>query len=237
MVFYSEDKLKITFNYNLDIYIELMRCVQQFLSNMEEVFEPALTTETKEFTFSHLMFPNRSIEKGHIVADTGYFSLYISSVNRTFIKTLEGALKSCSEFRIQNQRVIVSNISVIKEPQFSEEMKFRMLSPALFAVRRGRKVIFLKPGDKAFSSVFEEKLLEAWSMIYKSSCEGRVKITLDEEYMKKANVTKLLNIDGVNYRTILAPFSLSGSVDLIRFAYRNGIGDKNRFGLGMIDTV
>jgi CRISPR/Cas system endoribonuclease Cas6 (RAMP superfamily) len=79
--------------------------------------------------------------------------------------------------------------------------------------------------------------VEKYNTLYRASFSRKdIVFRLDQDYRERGkNLTRLLTIRNINYRTIFSPFFLEGEEKLIKFAYNNGIGDKTHYGLGMFE--
>ncbi|MCP5107267.1 MAG: CRISPR-associated endoribonuclease Cas6 [bacterium] len=235
----SRPSISIPIDYNYNIYLGLRKILLDFLSsNKPKLFNKYKKT-FPEFTFSQLMIPDRKIELGFIEITGRYLSFYLSSIDDTFIEFLSKAVTHCGEISIHNKKFKLTKIEFQEEPEFSERMKFRMLSPLLLAKPAGGKPVFVRPGDSDLDKIFSSRLVEKYNTLYRTAYTNKqLKIELDQDYLeRKKNLTRLLTIRNINYKTIFAPFYLNGETDLIKFAYHNGIGDKTHYGLGMIELI
>jgi CRISPR-associated endoribonuclease Cas6 len=192
-----------------------------------------------DFTFSQLMIPERKIELGFIEITGAYLSFFVSSMDDDFIQYLAKAINQVGEFPIHNKIFKLKKIEVVEPPEFVPEMNFRMLSPLLLVKLKANQAVFVRPGDSDLGEIFSSRLAANYNTLFKTNYSSKdIHIQLDQGYVeRKKNLTRLLTIRNINYKTIFAPFTLRGAVDLIKFAYDNGIGDKTQFGLGMIEAV
>jgi CRISPR-associated endoribonuclease Cas6 len=190
-----------------------------------------------EFTFSQLMIPDRKIELGFVEITGKYLSFFLSSVDTTFMEYLVKAVNFAGEFVVHEKKFPLKKVEVLEEPEFSSGMKFRMLSPLLLIKTEGKTVTFIRPDDGDLGEVFGSRLVEKYNTLYRASFTNKdIAIRLDQDYLeRRKNLTRLLTIRNINYKTIFSPFFLDGEEELIRFAYNNGIGDKTHYGLGMFE--
>jgi CRISPR-associated endoribonuclease Cas6 len=235
----SQPPVSIPIEYNYNIYLGLRKLVLEFVT----AYKPKLFGKYKKafpvFTFSQLMIPERKIELGFIEITGSFFSFYVSSLDDTFMEYLVKAINKAGEFSVHNRSFKLKKVEVVDLPEFLPEMKFRMLSPLLLIKVDDRKPVFVRPGDADLNDIFSSQLVEKYNTLYTTAFTPKqIKMELDQEYLeRKKNLTRLLTIRNINYKTIFSPFNLKGEVELIKFAYINGIGAKTHYGLGMIDTI
>lgn len=235
----SLSPVSIPIEYNYNIYLGLRKLLFDFVGT----HKPKLYNKYKKifpgFTFSQLMIPKRNIEYGFIEITGAYLSFFVSSMDDTFMEYLTKAVNHAGEFSVHNKTFKLKKIEVVEDPEFSTEMKFRMLSPLLLIKEIDGKAVFVRPEDGDLDDIFSRHLADKYNTLYKTGYTGnQIKFELDQDYLeRRKSLTRLLTIRNINYKTILAPFHLTGEVDLIKFAYTNGIGDKTHYGLGMIDLV
>jgi CRISPR-associated endoribonuclease Cas6 len=235
----SQPFISIPIDYNYNIYITLRRILFDYLSAAKPKLFNRYKKAFPDFTFSQLMIPERKVELGFIEITGSYLSFYVSSGDDTFMEYLAKAVNQVGEFPVHNKIFKLKKIEVIEPPEFLPEMKFRMLSPLLLVRLKGDKVVFVRPEDSDLDDIFSSRLAARYNDLFKGNYAGKdIKIRLDQGYVeRKKSLTRLLTIRNINFKTIFAPFTLKGAVDLIAFAYHNGIGEKTHFGLGMIEAL
>lgn len=235
----SQPPVSIPIEYNYNIYLGLRKILFDFIGTNKPKLFNRYKKMFPDFTFSQLMIPDRNIEYGFIEITGTYLSFFVSSIDDTFMEYLVKALNHAGEFSVHNKPFKIKKIEVVEDPEFSEEMKFRMLSPLLLIKEADGKVVFVRPEDSDLDDIFSRYLVERYNTLFRTGYESKqIKFELDQDYLeRRKSLTRLLTIRNINYKTILAPFRLKGDVDLIKFAYTNGIGTKTNYGLGMIDVV
>ena len=67
--------------------------------------------------------------------------------------------------------------------------------------------------------------------------DDRLELVFDADYLARSphGGTKLTTFKGIHIRGVLAPFTLTGSEELMRVAWDCGLGEKNSAGFGMIE--
>ncbi len=235
----ARNDISIPIEYHYNIYLNLRKTVLQYL----ETRKPKLFGRYKKsfpgFTFSQLMIPERDVIDGFIKILGNYLSLYISSEDDQLIELIVRALSNSPQFTIFKIPFQLKKIEVIEEPQFQPQMKFKMLSPLLLIKTDQSAVHFVKPGDSDLSQIFASHLVSQYNRFFGTSfLPSQIQLQLDQGYIeRKKVVTRMMSIRNIHYRTIFCPIELKGETQLISFAYRNGIGEKTSFGLGMIDVL
>lgn len=235
----SQSRASIPIEYNYNIYLGIRKLVLDFVTANKPKLFGKYKKAFPDFTFSQLMIPDRKIELGFIEITGTYFSFFISSVDDTFMEYLVKALNHAGAFSVHNREFKLKKVEVVDAPEFLPEMKFRMLSPLLLIKEEDRKAVFVRPDDGDLNDVFSRQLVEKYNTLYRTAFTPKqIKFELDQEYLeRRKSLTRLLTIRNIHYKTIFSPFHLKGEVELIKFAYMNGIGAKTHYGLGMIDTV
>jgi len=235
----AERNISIPIEYNYNVYLNLRKTLFEYLKTAKPKLFPKYKRDFPNFTFSQLMIPERIIETGYIHIKGNFFALWISSDDDEFIEYLVKAINHQNSFSIYSHQFKLKKIDMIEEPTFKTAMNFKMLSPMLLAISENEKTRFLRPTDSDLSNVFGAQLILNFNDFYKSKLQpSDITFIPNQDYMeRKKNLTKLITVREVHYKTIFCPFTLSGDKELIRFAWRNGIGIKTNYGFGMIDVV
>ncbi len=227
--------LKLPIEYNFEIYGLLKSRVIDFLKKNKPKVSKRFEKELPDFTFSQLMIPQRSLEYGFIIIKSDYMSLFVSSFSKDFIEYVYQSFNYFKEIRIYDNNIRVRNVEIVNTPEFESDMRFKMLSPSVFIKRTGNKIKFVKPFDSELNDIFRKSIeikLEKYDMVFD---DFNINIGIDQQYAEKNRVlTKLINVNNVNYRAIYSPITLSGNSDLIKFCYESGIGFNTFYGFGML---
>ncbi len=237
--FNSEIGISIPFDYNYNVYLNLRKTLFEYLNINKPKFLTKYKNNFPNFTFSQLMIPKREIEPGFVKIVSNYFSIFLSSVDDKFIEFLIKALYSKKKFPIFNKTFEIRKIDIMEEPDFASPMKFKMLSPLFLAKQEYKKVTFIRAEDSELNECFGIELIKNRLNYFNDKLDPNgIKITIDQGYLeKKRKTSRFFTIRNINYKTILAPFFLEGDIELIKFAYENGIGSKTHYGFGMIAPV
>jgi CRISPR-associated endoribonuclease Cas6 len=231
--------VSIPIEYNYNIYLNTRKTLFDYLQTNKPKLFSRYKKSFPDFTFSQLMIPERKIETGFIQILGNFFSIYFSSVDDTFVEYLVKAFNLQKSFQVYNHAFQLKKIEILDEPVFEPEMRFKMLSPLLLISVKDGKPYFMRPGDIDLSDVFASMLVKEYNKTYNAGFQpSQIRLILDQDYVERKKViTRFVTIRNINYKTIFCPITLKGEPDLTRFAYRNGIGDKTNYGLGMIETL
>lgn len=235
----SEIGVSIPFDYNYNIYLNFRKILFEYLNTNKPKYLSKYKNNFPNFTFSQLMIPKREVEPGFIKITSDYFSIFLSSVDNKFIEFMMKALYAKKEFFIFNNTFKIRKIDIMEEPELTSPMKFKMLSPLFLAKKNGAKVRFIRAEDTDLNECFGLELIKNRKNYFNNILDPNdIRITIDQNYIeKKKRTSRFFTIRNVNYKTILAPFFLEGNIELIKFAYENGIGSKTSYGFGMIEPV
>lgn len=148
-------------------------------------------------------------------------------------------------------KFIVNQVETLAEPEFTSETKFVCLAPIVASAKhehRGKETsYYIRPDDPQLGEAIRKNLVQKFQTIYHHAPnDEKLVLIFDENYLQRKGgydkISKLITIkEGDEAETqikcFIAPFTLNGSVELIRAAYDCGIGEKNSLGFGMIEVV
>jgi CRISPR-associated endoribonuclease Cas6 len=246
----AENDVPIPIEYNYNIYLNLRKTLFEYIQPNKPKLSNKYHKKFPNFTFSQLQIPEREVEPGFIRVMGNFLALQVSSADDVFIEYLVKAINTQTFFQIYTHRFPLKKIEILQEPDFSDRMKFKMLSPMMLIQVEDNIPRYVRPDDTDLGDVFSDCLIKAYRLQNGRRWKGEddtgdinvssrdIKFQLDQEYVeRKSTLTKLYTIRNVHYKTIFSPFFLAGKTELIKFAYHNGIGEKNHYGFGMIETV
>jgi CRISPR-associated endoribonuclease Cas6 len=163
--------------------------------------------------------------------------LVVSSPDKEFITTFAEGLLSSPSFTLMRRRFIVESLEVMASPQLGNKEVLRTLSPILVRTLREedgeKKEWELYPSDGKFYDNLHRNLVERYTAFYdEPPLEDIFEVTriLD---VKPKRVT----IDGTPRRCTHMTFELNASIELMRFAYDAGLGERQGMGFGCVDVV
>jgi len=212
----------------------------------------------KLFTFSHLFFSPKAIPD--------HFSLKIDRHSTTSLIIASPMLGDFVQHFVvglfSRQRITIGNglhqatfaieqVEALAEPAFTSPMRFKALSPIVLTTaidtEQGKKTYYYRPFDEGLAEAVRLSLVKKFETVYGRKPEdASLDFQLDQEYIRRKGsaegVSKLIHIregqpDETRVKGFLAPFTLSGSVELMRAAWECGIGDKCSMGFGCVEVV
>jgi CRISPR-associated endoribonuclease Cas6 len=245
------EKTSIPLNYNHAVSAMIYKTVAESSPEFaEELHERGFMSENRQFklfTFSRIetkaAFVDRSASR--IVLNNPYVNLQVSSPVAEFLNNFVRGLFARQSFRIDKAEFVLADSETLDEPEFSEEMHFRALSPITEAVRnKENKIEYLTPKDD-WSELITRNLRRKYEAFYGVSLRNAdVELIWDKNYFadernykRAAKLIALPNKNNprepIKVRGWLAPFTLRGNVALIKLGFETGFGNKNSMGFGM----
>ncbi|NOZ60495.1 MAG: CRISPR-associated endoribonuclease Cas6 [Calditrichaeota bacterium] len=211
----------------------------------------------KLFVFSKLYIPGVKSRNGALIArNFTPCTLHIESpMLQDFVQNFVIGLFSSQEISINSQygsaKFAVQQVETVPEPEFSEEMKFKCLSPIVVSTARKKEgqiqEHYYRPLEPDLSEAIRKNLISKYETLYHRHPENdSLTFALDEHYLRRRGgeekLSKLIKIkEGMAEETRIkafeCPFYLKGSTELMKVAYECGIGQKNSMGFGMVDVV
>ena len=168
---------------------------------------------------------------------------YVSSPQEDFLGNFAASLMDEGRLRIGSQFFPVLDVEIPQIPSFSQEMKFRCLSPITMSTRREREgklvMHYCLPDEPEFSELVRQNLIRKHEAIYGyKPNDDEFSMEFDQEYInrRKGKITRLIRYKDVDIRGVLCPFYARGSPELMFVGYECGFGDKNGAGFGMVEV-
>lgn len=235
--------IDINYNYYLSslIYNKLRESSKEYSTFLHETGYENGKRNYKMFTFSMLKPDKYEIQGQNFILE-GKVVFYISSPMKEFLMYFVNSLTINPVVKINNGIFNVINLEAIIEPVYTNNMKFRCLSPvavstAYLTEKSKLKKIDLYIEDKKFAENLKSNVISKYRILNNrepQNTEFNVIFTDIEKYKRG----KLINYkDNIKIKGYLAPLEISGNPELIETAYECGLGDRNSLGLGMIEVV
>ena len=230
----GKNNFKIPFNYN---HI-LSSIIYKKIDDLDLAYELHASNSFKFFNFSQLNIPNRKIMKDGIISKNGSFSFYLSSPNDLLIKNIVNGFVEDLEIKFRNEKLIVEKIEALKNPDFNEKSDFKTISPIIIRdVNDENKRIDLAPSDKFFKGI-ENNLIKKYCIFNEiESANEKIKVYSEMANVKRKRITIPKGPNTTYHRAYMMDLILEGDIDLIKFAYDVGLGEKNSMGFGMIKYI
>ncbi|NIR47109.1 CRISPR-associated endoribonuclease Cas6 [candidate division KSB1 bacterium] len=134
-------------------------------------------------------------------------------------------------------------METVLEPRFSDEMTFSLLSPMVVSADSDthRTAYYIRPEETdAFSEGVRKNLMFKYQTLRgKPPDSDTFRLAFDRDYInkKQGRISKLIRIRDTQVKAVLAPFTVTGSKELIWLGYECGFGEKNSMGFGMAKAV
>lgn len=230
----AKNNFKVPFSYN---HI-LSSIIYNKIADLDLAHELHTSNSFKFFNFSQLNIPKRKMVEDGIISINGRLNFYLSSPNDILIKNLVDGFVDDLEITFKNEKLIVEKIEALRTPDFSEKSEFKTLSPInIRDINEENKRIDLAPSDKFFRGI-ESNLIKKYCTFHNlESTDKKIKVYSEMANVKRKRITIPKGPNTTYHRAYMMDLILEGDVDLIRFAYDVGLGEKNSMGFGMIKYV
>jgi CRISPR-associated endoribonuclease Cas6 len=203
------------------------------------------TKRMKLFVFSKLRVPKnrRRVEGSNLRLYPGRIEWLLSSPREDFLRhSATGLLSAGSRLLVGQVGLTITGVEALPTPEFSETVRFRCLTSIVASqtLSDGR-TYYLRPKDEAaFSEAVRRNLLHKYLLLSGGAApeEDRLRLTFDADYLSnpKHRGTQKVCIKGIEVVGAFAPFTLTGSIELMRVAWECGLGEKNSAGFGMVEV-
>lgn len=194
----------------------------------------------KLFTFSWLRGTRRVVEGDMLRFAPGPLEWQVASPVEDFLTNIAKGLLSAGTLRVGQTLLSITQIETLPAPALPETTAFTCLSPIVAALPLpDGRTRYLRPSDgNAFSEAVRRNLLRKHRLLHGETPEDDCfNLTFDPLYLARTGGgTKLITFKGIHVVGAFAPFTLSGSVELMRVGYEAGFGEKNAAGFGMVET-
>ena len=125
----------------------------------------------RNFVFSHLMVPDRRIEGDRLVIQSQRIGLIFSTIPDESIAPQVAEVFQGNHFllgdRISQVPFLVEKVELLPEPEFTDKMTFKTLSPLHLTMKmQGRKnELFLSPETSGYARFFYENLHQKYKTL------------------------------------------------------------------------
>lgn len=212
----------------------------------------------KLFTFSRLLIRPRAVVLGDRLRLGRHhdISLYISSpMIEDFFQHLVVGLFQDQTIEVANGgargKLFVEEVRVCPVPEFTSRQKFKALSPIVVTktieTKNGLGKHYVRPDEADLSDLLRQSLIRKHMTIHATPPADReLSVHIDADYLKRKGgaektMTLVLIKQGqagqTNIKGFLAPFTLTGSTELMTTAWEAGLGDQCSLGFGCVEVV
>lgn len=244
----KEERASIPLNYNYGvsalIYKTIADSSPEFAQKLHEKGFAVGEKTFKLFTFSRIETKHAFVDfkSKRIFLNNPFIKLQVSSPISAFLQNFVFGTFTKKSFQIEKAEFALDSAETIDEPEITEEMNFRALSPITQSIRNEKsETVYLLPKDD-WSEFITRNLQRKYEALYgKPLSDAKVEWKWSEEYFvdqknyKRAE--KLIDIKGIKVRGWLAPFSIKGDKQLIKLGLETGFGNKNSQGFGMVESI
>lgn len=199
----------------------------------------------KLFCYSNLRVADRKrrrLEGDRLWIAPGMVEWYVASPVESFMNHFASGLLAQGEIRVGPARFCIAGVEALQTPAFGEVARFTCLTPVVASLPdlERKTARYLRPWEgEAFSAAVRGNLLRR----YRLACGGvpaddRLELRFDAGYLARDRHggTKKVSYKGIEVVGALAPFTLSGSAELMKLAWEGGLGEKNSAGFGMVEV-
>lgn len=196
----------------------------------------------KFFTFSNLIFSKFEVTKEGFNSIDGTVNFQISSPDSKLLrKIINGFIKN-NQVTINGNEFTMINIVMQKEPEFTEKMEFRTMSPIVVnsykQINGEMRKWDLSPDDENFFPFIERNLIKKYNQFFNEELtQDSIKVSSNMKNVKKKRVMLKRNKSQQHYVCYMMDIILEGDPRVIKFAYDCGLSNKNSMGFGMIKPV
>ena len=248
----DQPRASLPLNYNHAvaslIYGILSHASVDFASKLHDSGYESGGRRFKLFTFSRLIPFRSHVRGGRLILDDPKVELLITSPVPEFIETFVAGLFQSETFRIDRTDFHLSQAETIEPPEFSGCMSFRAVSPITETVREpGEKqprFLSVADPDQLWSEVLGRNLVRKYVALHgREPSDPRFEWAWDRNYIRQyeergKRCSALVSISSggqeIKVRGWLAPFTVTGSIELIRLGFEAGFGARNSMGFGMV---
>ncbi len=191
------------------------------------------------FVYSSLIGEHKYESGKHIFE--GPVRLEFSSPVNDFCMAVASRILNTPVHHIGNQDVKIKSIMSLEEPEFKSPMYFEAASPITVhktvMENEKRKTVYFTPFEKEFSEYIKNNLLRKYEAFTGKSVSNpnfnveAVKVEPRDQkiLMYEKNQNRPFVIKGWT-----GTYKLEGDIELIKFAYRSGLGARNSQGFGFL---
>ena len=234
----KKNRLKIPFNYNHIV----SAIVYNKIYDLELAQKIHSSQSYKFFTFSNLHIYKFRLLKDGLLSQNGVIDFIISSPDDYLIKSLvEGFLEDLTVNFI-GEELLVQKVELLAVPNFEEKVKVKTLSPVIVRTKKEvdgeLKTWDLPPSKEQFYTNLENNLLSKYKEFNKlEETDKKITISSEMRHVKAKRISIDKGEQETFHRAYLMDLVLEGDLDLIKFAYDSGLGEKNALGFGMVEII
>lgn len=201
----------------------------------------------KLFTFSRIETIRKRILGDKMLLEDPKIFLTISSPVTEFIEHFVSGLFQTEIFSIAGAQFRLLEAETLPQPEFTNRMTFQALSPITESIRDEQNRTSYLSTEHDWSEVMQRNLLRKYFALHgRSPSNETLKWEWDKEFIdeltrrgRRASAMIKIPKAGlerpIDVRGWLAPFTVEGSIELIKLGYETGFGARNSMGFGMAE--
>ncbi len=240
IVFSADGDLIMPFHYNLFLQGLAYSFIQdvEMKNNLHNVGATFRKRVFKPFTFSNLM-ANFQIDNSKFVFQSPV-RFQISTNLKELTKELINSIISNDTYELNHQRIRITSLRMIPEPNFSNTTFFKTLSPITtfntLTNNDGSKYTrFYEPKDPDFARILKLNLIKKANAMYDLELDSNDFNFKPVEFNPKQ--MKTIIYKGTIIKAWSGVFELTASDDFKKIGYEVGFGAKNAQGFGCVDVL
>lgn len=195
----------------------------------------------KYFTFSQINFHKFKLLKSGLASRNGEIDFLISSPDDYLIRSMVDGFLNDLTVNFAGEKLIVEKIELLKLPKFENKMNFKTLSPIISRTKKevdGKmKTRDLAPGDHFFRNLENNLINKFCKYNDLDKLDKDIKIYSEMRNVKSKRISIEKGEKQTFHRAYMMDLILEGDLDLIKFAYDSGVGEKSAQGFGMVKLV
>ena len=224
----------IPFNYNAKINAMILDKIK--LADVEYAEQIHNGRSFKFFTFSNLIIPNRQIDaaRGGLIVKSNEINLIISSPDKKFAHAFLAGIVQDPLVNIGGVKLVFESMNIIDDPDFSSGiLTFKTLTPIITSTKKEVEGVLKKwdltPKDIHFYSNIRNNIIKKYIAFNGILQDDRFNLST----IKLLN-TKRISVKNTFHVGNMGIFKMSGTPQLLEFAYNCGLGERNSMGFGMV---
>ncbi len=196
------------------------------------------THNYKFFTFSNFYIPQKQIQGDRIIIQSPKLQFQLSFImDETASSIITGILEDASFVIADHKSGVdfkVERIERMYEPEFTDTMQFRSLSPICVSRPTEAQAEFLGPEHPNYNQYFFNHLVKKYQVLVPDFIP---KVKTDIKVLNKPS-SKLVAIRATStplyIRGYFFDFQITADPELTQFSYFAGFGEKNSMGFGLV---
>ena len=234
----KKNRLKIPFNYNHIV----SAIIYNKIYDLEFAQKLHSSNSYKFYTFSNIHIHKFRQLKDGFLSQNGTIDFLISSPDDYLIKTLVEGFLEDQTVNFIGEDLLVQKIELLPVPEFKEKVKVKTLSPIIARTKKEvdgeLKTWDLAPSEEQFYRNLENNLINKYKEFNElEETDKKIKISSEMRHVKSKRIAIDKGEEQTFHRAFLMDLVLEGDLDLIKFAYDSGLGEKSGFGFGMVKLL